>query len=121
MVNEGIGLDAGLDSEASTNDNTSTEQQKGSNSSGHAVDAKRARVDKVVSDKETVAVRSLSNNDTLTKTEFFKTPVESTMSESYSDVYKNEMFEENSSLESENRCLKRPLPNFKNGSTLYCS
>ncbi|GKG17483.1 hypothetical protein Tco_0362440 [Tanacetum coccineum] len=44
MVNEGISLDASLDYEASTDDNTSTEQHDGSNSSEHAVDAERARV-----------------------------------------------------------------------------
>ncbi|GJW08830.1 hypothetical protein Tco_1571253 [Tanacetum coccineum] len=38
--------------------------------------------------------------------EFFKTQFESTISESYSRVHENEMFEQNSSLESENICLK---------------
>ncbi|GJY74628.1 hypothetical protein Tco_0479059 [Tanacetum coccineum] len=50
MVNEGIKLDAGLDSKANTYDNTLTEQQDGSSSSGYDTDAERARVDKGVSD-----------------------------------------------------------------------
>ncbi|GJY07933.1 hypothetical protein Tco_0374987 [Tanacetum coccineum] len=45
MVNEGIALDVGLDSKASTYDTTSTKQQDESSSSGHAADAERARVD----------------------------------------------------------------------------
>ncbi|GJZ56965.1 hypothetical protein Tco_0612459 [Tanacetum coccineum] len=49
MVNEGIALNACLDSEASTYDNTSTEQQDGSISSEHVIDSKRAQVDKIVS------------------------------------------------------------------------
>ncbi|GJR88061.1 hypothetical protein Tco_0212072 [Tanacetum coccineum] len=39
MVNEGIELDAGLDSKASTYDTTSTKQQDESSSLGHAADA----------------------------------------------------------------------------------
>ncbi|GKD53284.1 hypothetical protein Tco_1286671 [Tanacetum coccineum] len=40
------------------------------------------------------------------QTKNFKTQFESSI-QSYSHVYENEMFEQNSSLESENRCLKR--------------
>ncbi|GJW31485.1 hypothetical protein Tco_0051517 [Tanacetum coccineum] len=46
MVNEGIALDAGLDSKASTYNNTSTEQQDESSSSGYVANAKRVWVDK---------------------------------------------------------------------------
>ncbi|GKG37328.1 hypothetical protein Tco_0447501, partial [Tanacetum coccineum] len=46
MVNEGITLDVGLDSKESTYDNTSTEQQDGSSSSGYDANAQRAHVDK---------------------------------------------------------------------------
>ncbi|GJX84094.1 hypothetical protein Tco_0333575 [Tanacetum coccineum] len=67
MVNEGIALDVGLDSEASTYDNTSIEQQDGSNSSRHAANVKRTQVDKVVSDKENVAIGPSFANNTLTK------------------------------------------------------
>ncbi|GKD50573.1 hypothetical protein Tco_1279549 [Tanacetum coccineum] len=41
--------------------------------------------------------------------EFFKTQFESAISESYSRVHENEMFEQNSSLESENICLKNTI------------
>nr|GEW99569.1 reverse transcriptase zinc-binding domain-containing protein [Tanacetum cinerariifolium] len=41
--------------------------------------------------------------------EFFKTQFESAISESYSRVYKNEMFEENFALENENCCLKKTI------------
>ncbi|GJU09801.1 retrovirus-related pol polyprotein from transposon TNT 1-94 [Tanacetum coccineum] len=41
--------------------------------------------------------------------EFFKTQFESVKSESYSHVYENEIFEQNSSLENENRCLKQTI------------
>ncbi|GJX01828.1 hypothetical protein Tco_0185741 [Tanacetum coccineum] len=67
MVNEGITLDAGLESEASTNDNTSTKQQDGSGSSRHSAHAERTRVDTVVSDKKNAAVRPSYDNDTLTE------------------------------------------------------
>ncbi|GKC53350.1 hypothetical protein Tco_1076095 [Tanacetum coccineum] len=43
---EGIAFDAGLDSEASTDDNTSIEQQDESSSSGYVANAKRVWVDK---------------------------------------------------------------------------
>nr|GEU97317.1 hypothetical protein [Tanacetum cinerariifolium] len=59
----------GLESEANTDDNTSTKQQDGSSSSRYVADAKRAWVDKVVSDKENVIVRPLIDNNTLTKVE----------------------------------------------------
>ncbi|GJY11283.1 retrovirus-related pol polyprotein from transposon TNT 1-94 [Tanacetum coccineum] len=48
MVNEGIELDAGLDSKASTYDTTSTKQQDESSSLGHAADAE-LKVHRVVS------------------------------------------------------------------------
>ncbi|GJT41250.1 hypothetical protein Tco_0941115 [Tanacetum coccineum] len=67
VVNEGVALDAGLDSKASTDDNTSTEQQDGSNSSEHVVDAERARVDTIVFDKESATVRPSYDNNTLTE------------------------------------------------------
>nr|GEX17918.1 ribosomal protein L14, bacterial-type [Tanacetum cinerariifolium] len=67
MVNEGIALDAGLDSEASTYDNTSTEQHDGSSSSRHVADAERTQVNKVVSDKENVAIGPSYDNNTLTE------------------------------------------------------
>ncbi|GKA73282.1 hypothetical protein Tco_0779498 [Tanacetum coccineum] len=41
--------------------------------------------------------------------EFFKTQLESAISESYSRVYKNEIFDQNSSFENENRCLKMTI------------
>ncbi|GJR71790.1 hypothetical protein Tco_0084155 [Tanacetum coccineum] len=41
--------------------------------------------------------------------EFFKTQFESVKYESYSHVYENEIFEQNSSLENENRCLKKTI------------
>ncbi|GJY11282.1 hypothetical protein Tco_0379467 [Tanacetum coccineum] len=47
------------------------------------------------------------------QTEFFKTQFESTISESYSHVYENEMFEQNSSLESKNCCLKKTVSQFQ--------
>ncbi|GJU80120.1 hypothetical protein Tco_1282485 [Tanacetum coccineum] len=228
MVNEGIALNTGLDSKASTYDNTSTKQQDRSSSSGYAADAKRVCVDKVVSEKENVTVGPSYDNDTLTKvhhsnndtfenvfalgiqnheqlqvenytkltpslynidemgkyllsdpkiiseeelkcdimrkvqnqfseefeplarnknhplrsfeqslvkemkddlkyvmslkdefdekclildiqTEFFKTKFKSTISESYSHVYENGMFEQNPSLECENRCLRKTI------------
>ncbi|GJT19111.1 hypothetical protein Tco_0877817 [Tanacetum coccineum] len=65
MANEGITLDAGLDSKASTYDNTSTEQQDGRSSSGDAADAKKAWDDKAVSEKENAAVGPSLNNNTL--------------------------------------------------------
>ncbi|GJU15975.1 hypothetical protein Tco_1143941 [Tanacetum coccineum] len=43
------------------------------------------------------------------QTEFFKTQFKSAISESHSHVYENEMFEQNSSLENENRCLKKTI------------
>nr|GEW17391.1 hypothetical protein [Tanacetum cinerariifolium] len=70
MVNEGISLNAGLESKASTYDNTSTEQQDGSSSSGYAADAERVQVDKIVFEKENVAVRPLYDNDTLTEVHY---------------------------------------------------
>ncbi|GJX67521.1 hypothetical protein Tco_0303248 [Tanacetum coccineum] len=45
--------------------------------------------------------------------EFFKTQFESTISASYSHVYENKMFEQNSSLESENCCLKKTVGQFQ--------
>ncbi|GJZ67014.1 hypothetical protein Tco_0630254 [Tanacetum coccineum] len=45
--------------------------------------------------------------------EFFKTQFESAISESYSHVYKNEMFEQNSALENENCCLKKTINQFQ--------
>ncbi|GKE46878.1 hypothetical protein Tco_1478136 [Tanacetum coccineum] len=65
MVNEGIVLNASLNSEASTYDNTSIKQQDGSSSSEHVADDERARVDKVVSDVENVIARPSYDNDTL--------------------------------------------------------
>ncbi|GKC25763.1 hypothetical protein Tco_1027913 [Tanacetum coccineum] len=62
---EGITLDVGLESEASTYDNTSTEQQDGSSSSRHTIDAERARGDKVVFDVENVIIGPLLDNNTL--------------------------------------------------------
>ncbi|GJV26691.1 hypothetical protein Tco_1383139 [Tanacetum coccineum] len=47
------------------------------------------------------------------QTDFFKTQFESTISESYSHVYENEMFEQNSSLESKNHCLKKTIAQFQ--------
>ncbi|GJV29763.1 hypothetical protein Tco_1386211 [Tanacetum coccineum] len=41
--------------------------------------------------------------------ELFKTQFESAISESYSHVYENKIFEENSSLKNENRCLKKTI------------
>ncbi|GJZ21996.1 hypothetical protein Tco_0559035 [Tanacetum coccineum] len=41
--------------------------------------------------------------------EFFKTQFEPAISESHSHVYENEIFEQNSSLENENRCLKKTI------------
>ncbi|GJY98625.1 hypothetical protein Tco_0516055 [Tanacetum coccineum] len=67
MVNEGVPLNTGLDSKASTYDNTSTEQHDRSSSSGYAADAKRVRVDKVVSEKENVTVGPSYDKDTLTE------------------------------------------------------
>ncbi|GJX28391.1 hypothetical protein Tco_0236470 [Tanacetum coccineum] len=67
MVNEGITLDAGLDSEASTDDNTSSEKQDGSSNSGYYSDVERAWVDKALSDLENAAVGPSYDNDTLTK------------------------------------------------------
>ncbi|GJS53650.1 hypothetical protein Tco_0627012 [Tanacetum coccineum] len=46
--------------------------------------------------------------------EFFKTQFESVKSKSYSHVYKNEMFEENSALENENRFLKMTISQIQN-------
>ncbi|GKF52054.1 hypothetical protein Tco_0148521, partial [Tanacetum coccineum] len=43
LVNEGITLDAGLNSDKSIDDNTSTELLDGSSSLGYAADAERAR------------------------------------------------------------------------------
>ncbi|GJZ16171.1 hypothetical protein Tco_0551848 [Tanacetum coccineum] len=43
------------------------------------------------------------------QSEFFKTHLESAISESYSHVYENEICEQNSSLENENRCLKKTI------------
>ncbi|GKB88701.1 hypothetical protein Tco_0960973, partial [Tanacetum coccineum] len=45
--------------------------------------------------------------------EFFKTRFESVKSESYIHVYENEMFEQNSALENENRCLKMTISNIQ--------
>ncbi|GJX88648.1 hypothetical protein Tco_0340662 [Tanacetum coccineum] len=67
MVTEGIALNASLESEASTNDNTSIEQHDGSSSSGHATYAKRARDDKAVSDKENAVVGPSLDNNILTE------------------------------------------------------
>ncbi|GKE65445.1 hypothetical protein Tco_1519606, partial [Tanacetum coccineum] len=67
MVNEGIALDVGLDSEASTYENTSIEQQDGRKSSSHATDAERTRVEMVVANKENAVVRPSFANSTLTK------------------------------------------------------
>nr|GEV34327.1 hypothetical protein [Tanacetum cinerariifolium] len=67
MVNEGIALDASMFSEESTVDNTSTEQQYGSNSLGYNVDVKRAWVDKAVFNKENAVVGPSYDNDTLTE------------------------------------------------------
>ncbi|GKE35820.1 hypothetical protein Tco_1455142 [Tanacetum coccineum] len=69
MVNEGIALNAGLDSKASIYDNTSTEQQNGSSSSEHVVDVERVRVDKVVSDVKNAGVRPSYDNNTLNEQE----------------------------------------------------
>ncbi|GJS47413.1 hypothetical protein Tco_0597534 [Tanacetum coccineum] len=41
--------------------------------------------------------------------EFFKTQFESVKSESYSHMYDNEIFEQNSSLENKKRCLKKTI------------
>ncbi|GKC63507.1 hypothetical protein Tco_1096105 [Tanacetum coccineum] len=41
--------------------------------------------------------------------EFFKTQFESVKSDSYSQVYENERFEQNFALENENRCLKMTI------------
>ncbi|GKB30460.1 hypothetical protein Tco_0869861 [Tanacetum coccineum] len=65
MVNEGIALDAGLDTKEIIYDNTSTEQQDESSSSGYAADAKRARVDKFVFDIENADVGPSYDNNTL--------------------------------------------------------
>ncbi|GJU22298.1 hypothetical protein Tco_1155640 [Tanacetum coccineum] len=43
------------------------------------------------------------------QTEFFKTQFESAISESHSHVYENRIVEQNSSLENENRCLKKTI------------
>nr|GEX71978.1 hypothetical protein [Tanacetum cinerariifolium] len=67
MVNEGIPLDAGLDSEASTYDNTSTEHQDGSSISSHVTDAETTRFEMVVVDKENADVSPLFDNNTLTE------------------------------------------------------
>nr|GFA83879.1 hypothetical protein [Tanacetum cinerariifolium] len=67
MVNADIALDAGLDSEAGTYDNTSIEQHNGSSGSRHDANAKRTRADKVVSDKVNVAIEHSYDNNTLTK------------------------------------------------------
>ncbi|GKD45576.1 hypothetical protein Tco_1270221 [Tanacetum coccineum] len=48
------------------------------------------------------------------KQEFFKTQFESAISESYSRVYKNEMFKQNSALENENSCLKKTITQLQN-------
>ncbi|GJR37288.1 RNA-directed DNA polymerase, eukaryota, reverse transcriptase zinc-binding domain protein [Tanacetum coccineum] len=45
--------------------------------------------------------------------EFFKTQFESAISESYSHVYKNEMFEQKYALENENCCLKKTISQIK--------
>ncbi|GJS31631.1 retrovirus-related pol polyprotein from transposon TNT 1-94 [Tanacetum coccineum] len=47
------------------------------------------------------------------QTEFLKTQFDSTISESYSHVYENDMFEQNSSLESKNCCLKKTVSQFQ--------
>nr|GEV85501.1 putative reverse transcriptase domain-containing protein [Tanacetum cinerariifolium] len=65
MVNEGIALNASLNSKASTKDNTSTEKQDGSSSSEHVVDAETARVDKGVSDVENTDVGPSYDKNTL--------------------------------------------------------
>ncbi|GJT79538.1 hypothetical protein Tco_1053880 [Tanacetum coccineum] len=65
MVNEGITLDACLDSKVSTYDNTLKEQQDESSSSGYA---EMVRADKVFSDKENAVIRPSFDNDTLTET-----------------------------------------------------
>nr|GFA71695.1 hypothetical protein [Tanacetum cinerariifolium] len=67
MVNADIALDAGLDSEAGTYDNTSIEQHNGSSGSRHDANAKRTWADKVVSDKVNVAIEHSYDNNTLTK------------------------------------------------------
>ncbi|GKE23971.1 hypothetical protein Tco_1435483, partial [Tanacetum coccineum] len=68
MVNEGIALNAGLDSKASIDDNTSIDQQDESSSLGYATDAERARDDKVVSDIENAAIGPSYDNNTLNET-----------------------------------------------------
>ncbi|GJR37694.1 hypothetical protein Tco_1213378 [Tanacetum coccineum] len=65
MVNEGITLNDGLESEASTNDNTSTEQQDESSSSGYYADAERAWADKAVFNVENAAIGPSYDNNTL--------------------------------------------------------
>ncbi|GKA15500.1 hypothetical protein Tco_0695247 [Tanacetum coccineum] len=67
MVNEGIELDVGLDSDTSTYDNTSKKQQIGSSSSRHVADAKRTWFDKVFYDKENVAIGPSYDNNILTE------------------------------------------------------
>ncbi|GKA50935.1 hypothetical protein Tco_0744131, partial [Tanacetum coccineum] len=67
IFNEGITLDAGLDSEASTDDNSSTEQHDGSSSLGYAADVERVQVDNVISNKENATVGPSSDNNTLTE------------------------------------------------------
>ncbi|GKC43150.1 hypothetical protein Tco_1060872 [Tanacetum coccineum] len=67
MVNEGIAYDAGLDSKASTDDHTSTEQRDESGSIGYVADVERAWVDKAVFDTENAAIGSSFSNNTLTE------------------------------------------------------
>nr|GEV87613.1 hypothetical protein [Tanacetum cinerariifolium] len=65
IVNEVIALNVGLKSEASTDDDTSIEQQDESSSLEHVADNERARVDKVVSDVENAIAEPSYDNDTL--------------------------------------------------------
>nr|GEW50732.1 hypothetical protein [Tanacetum cinerariifolium] len=63
MLNEGISLDTGLDSQASTYDNTSTEQKDESGSSGYVADAKRVQVDKDNINREIQGLGFENQND----------------------------------------------------------
>nr|GEV14756.1 hypothetical protein [Tanacetum cinerariifolium] len=63
MVNEGIALDAGLDSEASFDGHTSIEQQDGSSSSGHAADAERTNLGEPSSLFDFEEVMSIPHNN----------------------------------------------------------
>ncbi|GJZ50920.1 hypothetical protein Tco_0605435 [Tanacetum coccineum] len=67
-LHESESLNAGVDSEASIDDNTSIGPHDGSSSSGFVADAERAWIDKVVSHKENDVVRPSLDNNTLTET-----------------------------------------------------